>query len=217
MKNRYNIIVFFILFAFGETDAQLDSIGVTDCSLNLSGTVYDGETKEPLYGANISIDDRHAGTVTNIKGEYFITSMCAGTIKVTCEALGYKTVSVSINLTENNFRQFILHSDTCFLESVVITSSRPQELSTQQTLTIEGKALQRTRGLSLGEAIKDLPGVSTLQTGPSIFKPVVQGMYGNRVLILNNGIRQEGQQWGTEHAPEVDPFIASKISIIKGA
>ena len=37
------------------------------------------------------------------------------------------------------------------------------------------------------------------------------------MLILNNGIRQEGQQWGTEHAPEIDPFIADKISVVKGA
>ena len=46
---------------------------------------------------------------------------------------------------------------------------------------------------------------------------MIHGMHSNRVLILNNGVRQEGQQWGIEHAPEVDPFIANKISVIKGA
>ena len=38
--------------------------------------------------------------------------------------------------------------------------------------------------------------------------------YSNRVIILNNGIRQEGQQWGNEHAPEVDPYIANRLSVI---
>jgi iron complex outermembrane receptor protein len=42
-------------------------------------------------------------------------------------------------------------------------------------------------------------------------------MHSNRVLILNNGIRQEGQQWGSEHAPEIDPFMAQKLTVIKGA
>ena len=42
-------------------------------------------------------------------------------------------------------------------------------------------------------------------------------MHSNRLLIINNGIRQEGQQWGTDHAPEIDPFIANNISVLKGA
>src|SRR5690606_20859395 len=51
----------------------------------------------------------------------------------------------------------------------------------------------------------------------TIAKPVINGMHSNRVLIVNNGIKQEGQQWGSEHAPEIDPFIASQITVIKGA
>jgi len=56
-----------------------------------------------------------------------------------------------------------------------------------------------------------------LQTGNTIAKPVVDGLYGNRVLVINNGVRQEGQQWGLEHAPEVDPNIAQNITVVKGA
>ena len=55
------------------------------------------------------------------------------------------------------------------------------------------------------------------KTGPSIFKPMIHGLHSNRVLILNNGIRQEGQQWGSEHGPEIDPFIASELKVVKGA
>jgi iron complex outermembrane receptor protein len=56
-----------------------------------------------------------------------------------------------------------------------------------------------------------------LKTGSSVSKPVIHGLHSNRVLILNNGIRQEGQQWGSEHAPEIDPFIATQLTVIKGA
>lgn len=77
--------------------------------------------------------------------------------------------------------------------------------------------LFQAAGLTLGETLKSLPGLNSIQTGPSISKPVIHGLHSNRILILNNGVRQEGQQWGTEHAPEIDPFIASKITVIKGA
>lgn len=77
--------------------------------------------------------------------------------------------------------------------------------------------LSKTRGRTLGESMKELTGVTTLTTGNSISKPVIHGMHSDRILILNNGIRQEGQQWGSEHAPEIDPFIANKLSVVKGA
>lgn len=34
--------------------------------------------------------------------------------------------------------------------------------------------------------------------------PVIHGLHSNRILILNNEVRQEGQQWGADHAPEID-------------
>jgi iron complex outermembrane receptor protein len=91
------------------------------------------------------------------------------------------------------------------------------ENQTKAKSVIEGSDLAETRGQSLGEALKAATGVTTLQTGSSIAKPVIHGMHSNRVLILNNGIRQEGQQWGSEHAPEIDPFMAQKLTVIKGA
>ena len=77
--------------------------------------------------------------------------------------------------------------------------------------------MNQSRGESLGESLKTITGVTTLNTGSSISKPVIHGLHSDRVLILNNGIRQEGQQWGNEHAPEIDPYIANKLSVIKGA
>ncbi|MFM9075334.1 MAG: TonB-dependent receptor, partial [Bacteroidota bacterium] len=47
--------------------------------------------------------------------------------------------------------------------------------------------------------------------------PVIHGVHSQRILILNHGVRQEGQQWGAEHAPEIDPLIASDIQVIKDA
>ncbi|HLT23904.1 MAG TPA: Plug domain-containing protein, partial [Ignavibacteria bacterium] len=82
---------------------------------------------------------------------------------------------------------------------------------------LSGPELDKTKGKPLAEALKEITGVSTIQTGSSISKPVIHGLHSNRILILNNGVRQEGQQWGFEHAPEIDPFIAKKLTVIKGA
>jgi len=103
------------------------------------------------------------------------------------------------------------------LQEVRVLAERKQAIATDAKSEIRGLQLFQTSGQTLGESLKSIPGLSSIQTGPSISKPVIHGLHSNRVLILNNGVRQEGQQWGSEHAPEIDPFIADKITIIKGA
>jgi iron complex outermembrane receptor protein len=105
------------------------------------------------------------------------------------------------------------------LDSVTVSGKiiHKDQISTAVKSTLSGQALDETRGSSLGESLKGIAGVNSIQTGPSISKPIIHGVYSNRILILNNGVRQEGQNWGNDHAPEIDPFIATKVTVIKGA
>lgn len=79
------------------------------------------------------------------------------------------------------------------------------------------KALEKSAGNNLAHILRELPGVTILQNGNNISKPVIQGLTNQRIVILNNGVKIESQQWGYDHAPEVDPFLAQNIEIIKGA
>lgn len=83
--------------------------------------------------------------------------------------------------------------------------------------TLTRQQMESSQGGNLAEVLKDIAGVSMLKSGSTISKPVIHGLHSNRILILNNGIRLEGQQWGAEHAPEIDPFIAERMQVIKGA
>lgn len=79
------------------------------------------------------------------------------------------------------------------------------------------KDLDKSRGANLAKILEAIPGLNILQTGNTIGKPVIDGLYGNRVLVISNGVKLEGQQWGVEHAPEIDPSIAHQITVVKGA
>jgi iron complex outermembrane receptor protein len=65
--------------------------------------------------------------------------------------------------------------------------------------------------------LTEIAGVSSLKTGSSVVKPVINGLFGSRVPVINNNVRLEDQEWGTEHAPNFDVNAAGKITVIKGA
>lgn len=109
----------------------------------------------------------------------------------------------------------IKEQDSIHLQDVEVIGRRG-ELS-HSIHRLSAQEMRENKGKPLAESLTDISGVSTIGMGNSIVKPVINGLHSNRILILNNGVRQEGQQWGMEHAPEIDPFTADQLEVVKGA
>jgi iron complex outermembrane receptor protein len=187
-----------------------------DCGLTLSGKVLDHDTRATLVGATVSIPQLHQASVADEYGNYHFHHLCQGTYTLQVTYIGYEPERFTVRLTTSSVRDLQLHTAARTLGTVEVTGRQLQE-EAQSSQTLSGRELAETRGLSLAESLRGVAGVTTIQTGPTISKPVIHGMHSNRVLLLNNGVRQEGQQWGTEHAPEIDPFVATEMKVIKGA
>lgn len=184
------------------------------CEFSLSGIVRD-ETGNALPGATLFLANKL--TTTSGEGEFFFKNLCAGEVELIVRYIGYTDLHKKITLTKDLRVELIVTPSETALETIEITGSKTQAGLTNASYNLSAEELEHFSGKSLGEALKRVPGVSALQTGPAIFKPVIDGLHSQRILILNNGIRQEGQQWGIEHAPEIDPFIASEIKVVKGS
>jgi len=87
----------------------------------------------------------------------------------------------------------------------------------RSTATISGDALARTRGRGFTEAIASVPGVAELRAATGVAKPIIRGQFGRRLLMLVDEVRHRAQEWGLEHAPEIDPSIADRIRVVRGA
>jgi iron complex outermembrane receptor protein len=191
---------------------------IDSCSLVLSGQVHDAATGEPLPFAEVLVVDLSSGTAADVEGQYTLKNLCPGTYHLHIMQLGYETADTTINLHASMNFSVLLAPSSIKVGTVVVNGERRHhEATTQSITTIEAQELEETSGLSLGEGLTKVSGLSIISTGPSISKPVIHGLHSNRILILNNGIRQEGQQWGSEHAPEIDAFMAKRLTIIKGA
>jgi iron complex outermembrane receptor protein len=200
------LILFFPSIAFSQSN----------CSFTFSGKIV--SAKEPLPGAAIVFHEEQKGAISDVEGKFSIEGLCARMYTFHIHFLGYKPLAVDIDLRNGNIdRTITLEEELKKLDEVVVQGQTQNIDNVQNYVTLGEKELAATAGKTLGESLKEAPGVSTIQAGPGIFKPVIHGVHSTRVLILNHGIRQEGQQWGAEHAPEVDPFVASELVVIKDA
>lgn len=187
------------------------------CNLQISGTVVDKHHREQLSFALIEIVDLGVKTVADSAGNFVFTDLCKGSYLLKCTHFDCDTIFKVVDLKENVRIEFTPEHHAEQLDELGVFGRMNSDVRVRAKHELKELEFEKVKGKSLGQALKSLTGVNLLQTGPTISKPVIHGLHSNRVLILNNGVRLEGQQWGNEHAPEIDPFIANQLTVIKGA
>lgn len=207
---RTGILVFVCLFMAQVMYSQ-------DCHLHVSGKIVDAENELPISYSVVTVKGTNMGAYSDSLGNFHIDGICKGTFTLVCSRIGFNAQEKQIQVEDDVEVDFNLVFNPSVFRVIDVVDAVATEKSVEVQSELKGRDLFQTRGNNLGESLKNVTGVTTLNTGAGISKPAIHGLHSNRVLILNNGIRQEGQQWGNEHAPEIDPFIADKITVIKGA
>jgi iron complex outermembrane receptor protein len=183
----------------------------------ISGKVTDEATGQVLQGATIYITETKKGIVTNDKGQYQI-QLSAGNYIIEVSYIGYTVNTKNITLTSNLELNVALNHTAVESTNVTVTSFL-RATSSRKTPTpiniIKKEDLLKGSGTNLIDALSNTPGVSQLSTGPAISKPIIRGLGYNRVMVLNDGVKQEGQQWGDEHGIEIDEYNVSRIEVLK--
>ncbi|MDB5236253.1 MAG: energy transducer TonB [Hymenobacter sp.] len=185
----------------------------------LTGRVTDAATGEGLPGSTILFEDLKQGASTEADGRFTFTNLPRGRFTVQIRSLGYNTVTQTVDTGTGQPLEVKLTVAATEIGQVVVTGvSQATELrrSTVPTSVVDRTRLNQTSASNIVDAIAHTPGVSQITTGAAISKPVVRGLSSNRVVTLNNGARQEGQQWGDEHGIEIDEFSIDRAEIIKG-
>lgn len=206
--NRYFTLIFILfwpIFTVGQ-----------NCSIILKAKVTDAHSYKALNRASVYVLELERTFLANAKGELQISGLCQGDLHLEFSSLGYTPRSLFIKLLADTTLTIDMHSASELIDEVELHGKK-EVSQTQSTSTVLEKEIENRGGKGLAKTIEGLTGVSSLSNGAGISKPVIHGLWGNRVSIINNGIAQSGQQWGSDHAPEIDPFVANHISVLKGA
>lgn len=191
------------------------SINAQNCDFFIKGTVIDTHSGTPLSDVQVYISENNKLAVTDNNGLFSINKLCPGEYHLVFNHISCETLTQYINLEKNNYIEIKLEHQHDELNEVFINAESKNK-SIQSTVTITEQTIQDNATKNLSAILENITGVSSLKNGNSVGKPIVHGLFGNRVTILNNGVPHSGQQWGNDHAPEIDPLVANKIKVIKG-
>ena len=223
MRISISFIVLSIVLSYGshadgQDSAVLRRSGFAGRSA-FAGRVTDEANGTPLQGATIYIEDVKSGASSNKNGDFNLRNVPAGRHLVEVSFVGYATVTTYVDISGETIKNFSLHTSVVENNEVVVTGvNRASQIRRTPTpvSVVRKQDLLQSVSTNLIDALSRQPGISQVSSGPAISKPVIRGLGYNRVVVINDGVRQEGQQWGDEHGIEVDEYSVSKVEILKG-
>ncbi len=185
----------------------------------IKGSIKD-ENNSPLPGVIVQISLINKNIISDANGYFELKNLTAGQYLLEFKLLGYQTISKKINLQKREISLDIsMYPSAREIDEIVVTSAADaiqQKENPVPFKTIDFNSLNQQASNNIIEAIGKKDNVWALSTGLGIAKPIIRGLGYNRAMVLVNGLRQEGQQWGDEHGVEIDQYSVQKAEIIKG-
>jgi iron complex outermembrane recepter protein len=217
LKNKFLYTIFLsftCLYCLAQTDNTKHN------AISLSGKVTDAKTGLALPGATILIQDINKGSISKEDGTYSINNIPEGKYLVEVSYVGYSSNAQTIEIRNEVQHDFTLQQTAMEQEAVIVTgvsSATRMKQNPQPVSVIKRQDFINTPATNTIDALTKLvPGVNAVTTGPAISKPFIRGLGYNRVLTVNDGVPQEGQQWGDEHGIEIDDYSVQRAEVLKG-
>lgn len=213
MKTIYTLAL--LLLTFGAISAA----NLYEGDKTLRGRVTDHIDGSPLAGVNIYFPELRTGAVSDKDGFFRAEKLPAIRTTIQVSYLGHQTIVEQIDLRSADKIDFELKESNATINEVVVTALTGNSLirKTPSPISyVSKRELEQRSSTNIIDAIAKQPGVSQLTTESGISKPVIRGLGYNRVVVVNDGVRQEGQQWGDEHGIEIDPQSIHSVEILKG-
>ncbi len=189
-----------------------------ECNLVLEGKVVDLHDNSPVSAAVIQVVGSDETVFSNADGVFILENQCPKKINLKISHLNCEDLYTEFNINKSTSRRFYLEHHIESLEEVVVEESKIKKLSsTAPSYALTELQKDQYSGRGLAKALEQISGVNILNTGNVISKPVIHGMFGSRVGIIYDGVPIENQQWGQDHAPNIDQNAFEEIRLIKGA
>jgi iron complex outermembrane recepter protein len=183
----------------------------------LTGLVQDAARGTPLSGATVLVLETDRGAVTDAEGRFRIEDLSPGTYTLQVRYLGYQTARRSVDHPVDGLLRVALTPDVLFSEELIVTATGGVTARYQAAQAFDSEFLQRSAAVGLGEMLDGAPGVAMRSFGPVPSRPVIRGLDGDRILVLENGERMgDLAETAADHAIGMDMLALDRVEIVRG-
>ncbi|MEM7415145.1 MAG: TonB-dependent receptor [Gemmatimonadota bacterium] len=187
---------------------------------DIDGVVIDAETSAPLAGATVRVSSSGVGAVTASDGTFRLLRVQQGTQSLVVERLGYATVTQEVTVGDGATIRIEMVTSALDIGGFVVTgalSERGADESLRPVSVLAGQALQERLKATVAGTLASEPGFVASTMGPAAARPVIRGMGGDRVLLLEDGARvADVSNTHADHATAVDPASARRLEVVRG-
>jgi iron complex outermembrane recepter protein len=222
-SKQYAHLTYLLLFIFvflSPVMASAESEQRPQTDANVFGHVVDVNTGEHIPFINLIIEGTRIGTITDATGHYLLTNLPIGEQTIIVQGLGFKTMHVTFEAIERTTIEvdIEIERNVIRLDEIIITASPTQSgFRYQPDQAFSGEDLQRRSEASFGEMLNTEPGVSMRSLGSAPARPVIRGLDGDRILVLQNGERMgDISETSADHSISLDPLVASRVEVVRG-
>jgi iron complex outermembrane receptor protein len=187
----------------------------------LSGRLIDSLTTQPVAGATVQVDELKRQTTTGQDGTFTFDNVAPGTYHLSVRSGGYSTRRTEVVFSGDAASPPVtvaVDPELHFEEVVSVSAEARSQFDTfQPTSVLAGQELTKRLEMSLGATLEHQPGVASRSFGPAPARPVIRGLDGDRVLILQDGQRlgDLSSQSG-DHGVSINPAAAQRIEVVRG-
>ena len=185
----------------------------------LKGKITSDSLGTALPNVEVVIHDLRISAQSDADGKFTINGLPTTKAIIQFRRIGFKTLLLNLSFSADTSINVVMEESAIEGHEVVITgnaSTSDHEESSSPVYFIHKDQLRESAPNNVIDGLSKTPGFSQVSTGPFVSKPVIRGLSYNRVLLLHDGIRQEGQQWGDEHGVEIDANSPGRIEILRG-
>ncbi|OPC31905.1 TonB-dependent receptor [Elizabethkingia meningoseptica] len=182
-------------------------------NFTVQGTVKDSDNHSLISHAKVSIGN--TSVVSDAKGTFSL-KLNEGDYAVVVTHPKFDEFKESLKVDKNLKLEINMEHRAEDIETVVL-NVKHRTPGAMIVSSLDKDLITRNVASNLGNLLTNISGVNGLKTGNNIVKPIIHGMYGSRIAILNNGVKMAEQEWGIEHAPNIEIGNYQHIDVVKGA
>jgi iron complex outermembrane receptor protein len=188
--------------------------------VSVTGRLLNSLSSEPIAGATVQIDELRRQVQSGPDGTFTFDNVMPGTyhLSVRSEGFSSRRTEIVVAATAPPLVEMSIDPELHFQEVVTVGGeSRSQFEAFQPTSVLAGQELGKDVQMSLGATLENQPGVASRSFGPAPARPVVRGLDGDRVLILQDGQRMgDLSSQSGDHGVTINPAAAQRIEVVRG-